>query len=207
MHSPAVAFLFALITAVVVNAHFQLQFPAPRGVFNMDNEPTFCDGYLDSVSNRTEFPLSGGFYSLNSEHTQWVVGVLISTLDNPQSFNNFSQVNSFFQDDGEGLFCFPLDFATSNVTSLGLKSGDNVTIQIVFDGGDGQLYQCADLTLSDNFNISSSVSCTNATGSTTTTSTSPSATSSTTTSSAMSNYLAVNSAIGILFAVVGLALA
>ncbi len=91
MHS-AVAFLFALVSAVVVNAHFQLQFPTPRGVFNMDNEPTFCgyvmkyllanivliditsylDGYLNSVSNRTEFPLSGGFYSLNSEHTQWV---------------------------------------------------------------------------------------------------------------------------------------
>ena len=33
---------------------------------------SYLDGYLNSVSNRTEFPLSGGFYSLNSEHTQWV---------------------------------------------------------------------------------------------------------------------------------------
>lgn len=33
---------------------------------------SYLDGYLNSVSNRTEFPLSGGFFSLNSEHTQWV---------------------------------------------------------------------------------------------------------------------------------------
>ena len=58
------------------------------------------------------------------------VGVLISTLENPQSFNNFSQVNTFAQENGEGIFCFPLDFTTANVTSLGLKSGDNVTIQV-----------------------------------------------------------------------------
>ncbi len=51
------------------------------------------------------------------------VGVLISTLENPQSFNNFSQVNTFAQENGEGLFCFPLDFTTANVTSLGLKIG------------------------------------------------------------------------------------
>lgn len=40
MHSTLV-FLFALL-AVSVNAHFQLQYPPPRGVFDEDNEPTFC---------------------------------------------------------------------------------------------------------------------------------------------------------------------
>ncbi|KAF8203289.1 hypothetical protein BJ912DRAFT_943513 [Pholiota molesta] len=174
MHSPLLAFVFALLGAAAVNAHFQLQFPTPRGVFVEDQEPNFCDGYLNAVSNRSEFPLSGGFFTLNSEHPQWTAGVLISTLDNPQSFNNFSQVNGFFQDQGEGAFCIPLDFSKSNVTSL--SSGQNVTIQIVFDGGDGQLYQCADLTLSDSFNIPSSVACSNATGSASSTSSTPSAT-------------------------------
>ncbi|KAF8971572.1 hypothetical protein BDZ97DRAFT_1651067 [Flammula alnicola] len=208
MHSPAVAFFLALLAAVAVNAHFQLQFPPPRGVFNQNNEPTFCDGYLTPAANRTEFPLSGGFFSLNSEHPQWVAGVLVSTLANPQSFNNFSQVNSFFQLNGEGAFCIPLDFSKSNVTSL--TSGQNVTLQIVFDGGDGQLYQCADLTLSNNFNISSSVSCTNATGSASSTATTPAATTTTTTtpkSSGMARYTTPTSAIALMLAGFGVALA
>lgn len=29
------------------------------------------DGYNTASSNRTAFPLSGGFYSLNSEHPRW----------------------------------------------------------------------------------------------------------------------------------------
>lgn len=57
-------------------------------------------------------------------------GVLISTLPDPTSFNNFSQVNSFFQVQGEGAFCIPLDFSKSNVTSL--STGQNVTIQVSF---------------------------------------------------------------------------
>jgi len=36
-----IVFLLTLL-AVGVNAHFQLQFPPPRGVFDEDKEPTFC---------------------------------------------------------------------------------------------------------------------------------------------------------------------
>ncbi|KAF8078384.1 hypothetical protein FPV67DRAFT_1404369 [Lyophyllum atratum] len=168
------ALLLALTAAV--NAHFQLQFPPPRGVFNEDNEPTFCDGYKTPASNRSTFPLSGGFFTLNSEHPQWTSGVLAASAANPTSFDNFTQVIPFFQTQGEGLFCIPLDFS-SHANSTGFKDGQNVTIQIVFDGGDGNLYQCADLTLSSNFKISSDVTCTNATGSSSATGTSPTGTS------------------------------
>ncbi|KAF8807189.1 hypothetical protein BYT27DRAFT_7189274 [Phlegmacium glaucopus] len=159
-----ISVLLAFFTALA-NAHFQLQFPPPRGPFVEDNEPTFCDGY-NSVANRTQFPLSGGFFSLNSEHPKWTIGVLISTVANPTSFDNFTLVNTFSQLNGEGGFCLPLDFSTSNVT--GLQNGENVTVQMVFNGGDGQLYQCSDLTLESNFSISSSVPCTNATANATT---------------------------------------
>ena len=89
-----------------------------------------------------------------------IVGVTLSTSQNPQSFDDFQLVNTFSQLQGEGGFCLPLDFSTSNVT---LTAGQNVTIevsrdsrhsgfaylaqsvlipcQIVFSGGDGQLYQ------------------------------------------------------------------
>ncbi|KAG6841056.1 hypothetical protein C0991_002267 [Blastosporella zonata] len=158
-----------LALATAVNAHFQLQFPTPRGVFNEDNEPNFCDGYLTPASNRTTFPLSGGFLSLNSEHPQFTTGVLLSTAADPTSFNNFTQVVPYFQTEGEGSFCFQLDFNSFTNTTASFQNGENVTIQIVFDGGDGQLYQCADLTLSDDATIPSDVKCTNATGSTTST--------------------------------------
>jgi len=41
MRSP-IFVLFALLSAVAVNAHFQLQFPPPRGTFDEDNEPHLC---------------------------------------------------------------------------------------------------------------------------------------------------------------------
>ncbi|KAJ3571347.1 hypothetical protein NP233_g3816 [Leucocoprinus birnbaumii] len=153
-----------LISTVVVNAHFQISFPPPRGRFVEDNEPNFCDGYTNVTTNRTQFPLTGGFITLNSEHPQWSAAFYISNSSNPNSFNDFTQVNSFFQVSGEGGFCIPLNFATSNFT--GLQNGENVTIQMLFNGGDGNLFQCADVTLTDNNSSISSVSCSNATQST-----------------------------------------
>ncbi len=72
-------------------------------------------------------------------HVGLLVGVLVSTVANPTSFDNFSQALPFTQLTGEGAFCLPLNFATSNVT--GLSEGQNVTIQIQFDGGDSPLFQ------------------------------------------------------------------
>ena len=116
-----------------------------------------ADGYTTAVSNRTEFPLSGGFISLNSEHPVWAceclpfsplvrgvltlgaVGVQLSTLANPQSFQNFSAAVPFFQVTGEGLFCFPVDLASAGLD--GVQDGANITLQFTFDGGDGELFQ------------------------------------------------------------------
>ncbi|KAF8641218.1 hypothetical protein AX17_000852 [Amanita inopinata Kibby_2008] len=145
-----------------VNAHFQLQAPAPRGAFDEDNEPKFCDGYINPTNNRTLFPLSGGFLSLNSEHPQWTIGVFLASGP-ANTFNDFKQIKPYSTQKGEGIIpCIPLDFTSPNAT--GLNNGQNVTIQIVFDGGDGQLYQCADLTLSNNATLSGVGKCTNTTG-------------------------------------------
>ncbi|PPQ90436.1 hypothetical protein CVT25_014954 [Psilocybe cyanescens] len=176
--------------ATVVTAHFQLQFPPPRGPFVEDNEKNFCDDYTEVTTNRTVFPLSGGFFTLNSEHPQWtgentcistpvksliallseIAAVQIATTPDPNTFDDFKVVNNFFQVNGEGLFCIPLDFKSSNAT--GLTNNQNVTIQIVYAGGDGNLYQCADLTLSDSAKISSDIACTNGTSSSSSTGTS-----------------------------------
>jgi len=150
----------------VVNAHFQLVFPTPRGPFNDDNEVNFCDSYANAVSNRSEFPLSGGFVTLESEHSNWSLGVLLSTAQNPTSFDNFTNssggqqlARNFASGSGSGGFCVPLNLSNTGIS--GVSNGANVTIQLVFNGGDGNLYQCADLTLAQNFAIPSNISCTN----------------------------------------------
>lgn len=122
------------------------------------------DGYTEAVSNRTTFPLSNGIISLNSEHPLWTgtsrskhpckrtvgynsiaVGVLVSTKPNPASFNDFNNASgnqlvvNFFQTSGEGLACFDINLAKSGIS--GIQDGANVSIEIAFDGGDGQLYQ------------------------------------------------------------------
>ncbi|PBL00836.1 hypothetical protein ARMGADRAFT_396728 [Armillaria gallica] len=165
-------FLLAAVFASVASAHFQLQFPDPRGAFNEDNEPTFCDGYTSVTQNRTEFPLDSGFFSLNSEHPSWTAAVYLSTSSNPTSFDDFKQIVPFFQMQGEGIYCLPLNLSATNAT--GLTNEQNVTIQILYNGGDSQLYQCSDLTLLSNFSLSQSVdaTCTNATSTSTTNSTS-----------------------------------
>lgn len=168
----------------VASAHFQLQYPAPRGVFVQNSEPTFCgtlylsrymerclcsnlfpDGYTQAVSNRTVFPLSNGVISLNSEHPQWTstpyiayaasvrqltrkifltftVGVIVSTVQNPTAFTDFDNASpavNFFQTSGEGIACFNIDLLKSGIG--GVKDGANVSIEVVFNGGDGTLYQ------------------------------------------------------------------
>ncbi|KAJ7431074.1 hypothetical protein B0H11DRAFT_2132194 [Mycena galericulata] len=163
----------SLIT--LASAHFQMQFPIPRGPFVEDNEPTFCDGYTDVTPNRTIFPLNGGFFSLNSEHTDWVIGVTLSTKQNATAFTDFTTITPFSQETGEGLFCFPFDLLKTNAT--GLADGQNVTLEWVFNGGDGTLFQCADLTLSSTATIPASVSCTNGTTSASATGASATATS------------------------------
>ncbi|KAJ8588208.1 hypothetical protein M405DRAFT_820069 [Rhizopogon salebrosus TDB-379] len=176
--------VFATVLSTAVQAHFQLQYPIPRGPFVQDSEPSFCDGYNDAVDNRTVFPLSNGIININSEHPLWTAGVLVSTFQDPNNFSDFNSSSGyqmgvqFFQQSGEGLYCFPIDLATANIA--GVQDGANVTIQILFNGGDGNLYQCADLTLSANATVPAGAAsnCTNVTSTSTATATSASSTSS-----------------------------
>lgn len=71
------------------NAHFHLNYPEPRGPFVGANEPNFCGrtwalklwkplpdlypigGYTEVTSNRSTFPLSGGFFQIKQGHPNW----------------------------------------------------------------------------------------------------------------------------------------
>ncbi|KAF4623353.1 hypothetical protein D9613_001602 [Agrocybe pediades] len=166
MNFLSLTFLLALSSAA--NAHFQLLYPGPRGAFVANDEPNFCGGHTQVTTNRTTFPVSGGFFTIKTGHPGWTAGVIISTVDNPRSFDNFTAngnqqfVRNFAKEADAGTFCVPLNISEAGIE--GVRDGSNVTIQIVFDGGDGNLYQCADLTLSSNITSPpSDVTCSNST--------------------------------------------
>lgn len=115
-------------------------------------------------------------------------------MQDPTSFNNFTNssggqqlARNFASATGSGGFCIPLDLSSTGIS--GVSDGANVTLQFVYNGGDGNLYQvstssgyllvlhvarrmsefsfsfyqCTDLTLAQNFTIPSNISCSNAT--------------------------------------------
>ncbi|KAF5311785.1 hypothetical protein D9619_003326 [Psilocybe cf. subviscida] len=168
MRFTALAVLPCLFGAA--SAHFRLQYPLPRGNFVADKEPEFCGGYPEVTTNRTVFPLSNGFFTIKSGHPDFTLGAIISTVTNPNSFDNFSVngvnqiVAPYGKEPNAGTFCVPLNISAAGIE--GAKDGANVTIQIVFAGGDGNLYQCADLTLSANLTSVPDQTCENTTSTT-----------------------------------------
>src|SRR5438876_5638294 len=66
--------LIVLLLAVVpIFAHFTLDYPPPTG-FDEDKEPTPpCGGFNPTVSNATNWPLSGGEIVIDSHHPQMTI--------------------------------------------------------------------------------------------------------------------------------------
>jgi len=190
-------FTSVLAAVSVVNAHFNISYPPVRGPFNDDNEINFCDSY-NSAGARAEFPLTNGFISFITTHPSWTAGVLISVKADPTSFNDFTNSSGGNQlvvpyvQSGGTFGCISVNASSSGIS--GVSDGANVTLQMAFNGGDGNLYQCMDVTFSKNVSTPSSVvsSCqghiANSAGNgTTTSSSSASSPSSTSTKSAASS--------------------
>lgn len=141
--------------ALGAQAHFRLHYPTPRGPFVADRQPLFCGGYDNVTTNRTTFPLENGFFRITQGHPDWAGSVLISVEPNPNNFDAFKAngedryARYWANESLIGNFCIPLDL--SEVP--GVTDGANVTIQIALTGGDGELYQCADLTVSSAFTV------------------------------------------------------
>ncbi|KAF8605009.1 hypothetical protein BDV93DRAFT_439668, partial [Ceratobasidium sp. AG-I] len=142
-------------------AHFTLDYPLTRG-FNEDNEPQFCGGFT-TPGRRSPFPLGAAGINIDSHHDTANVIALISFDANPQNITQFSnssngaQLTSFIKLDKQGEACIPVNIGALGIANV--VNGTNATIQIQFDGGDGNLYQCADVTLISGFTVPSNVTC------------------------------------------------
>ncbi|KAK4687375.1 hypothetical protein P7C73_g2732, partial [Tremellales sp. Uapishka_1] len=144
-------------------AHFTLDFPTSRG-FDEDTESQFCGGF-NTINTRQPFPLGQSPVQIDSHHTLATVVAFVSTSTNPTSFNDFNTTSNgtaipfltpFFQI-SEGEACFDVNMGA---LGLGLTNGSLVTLQIQFDGGDGNLFQCADLILLSDYSPPSNETCT-----------------------------------------------
>ncbi|KAF9121092.1 hypothetical protein BGW39_010853 [Mortierella sp. 14UC] len=136
-----------LLCSSAVMAHYTLDYPPSRG-FSDDDEPIApCGGATyNAAGARTPFPLTKGFLQISSFHPTASVQVNIAYGNNPTAadFTTASstpagtiQVTHPFQS------CLPLDLSTFK----GAANNTNATIQLVYNGGDSPLYQCADVIL------------------------------------------------------------
>ncbi|RSH80006.1 uncharacterized protein EHS24_009677 [Apiotrichum porosum] len=164
MVSLTTTLLTSSLLASTVLAHFTLDFPESRG-FDEDIEPQFCGGF-NTTEARQPFPLGKGPIWIDSHHTQASVYAMLSTSENPTSFSDFNTtsngtnipaVTNWFPV-SEGEDCWNIDL---EALGLGLTNGSLVTLQILFNGGDGPLYQCTDLVLLSNYTLPSNRTCSN----------------------------------------------
>ncbi|KAL8773492.1 MAG: hypothetical protein Q9209_001596 [Squamulea sp. 1 TL-2023] len=153
--------LFTLsLLASLVSAHFALDFPRPREA-DEEQQGTFpCGG--GAVSNeRTAWPLAGGSIQMTLGHSHSAVQALLAVGNDPGSNFNVVLVPTI-QEQGIGKFCLSDVRIPEN---LGLRDGDNATIQVVTDSeATGGLYHCADITLSSSNSSASASQCTNGEG-------------------------------------------
>jgi hypothetical protein len=95
------------------------------------------ESYVDARTRPQSFP---------PVDSRKLVGILLSTAQDPTSFNNFTNssggqqlARNFASATGSGGFCIPLDLSNTGIS--GVSDGANVTLQFLYNGGDGNLYQ------------------------------------------------------------------
>ena len=130
-------FLPLLLLPLLTSAHFSVIYPSPREA-NEDLQNEFpCGGTNSPSATRTQWSLTGGPIQLDLGHDRSLVQVLLG-LGNDVGENFNITLLPTVQQEGPGDFCL------GNVVvpaSLGLREGQNGTLQIVTDSHpNGGLY-------------------------------------------------------------------
>ncbi|KAF9973987.1 hypothetical protein BGZ73_002767 [Actinomortierella ambigua] len=137
-----------LLCSSAVLGHFTVTYPPSRG-FDDVKEPQAPCGSFDTVTNRTEFPLTKGFIEIDSGHVKADVAINLVLSQNPTNADFTAAAGkpaAKVSVSQPGANCLPVDLSTF----AGAKDGVNGTVQIVYNGGDSPLYQCIDVTLKSN---------------------------------------------------------
>lgn len=121
----------------LVSAHFTLIYPSSRG-FDETKEPTApCGGFDTPSAQRVQMPLKSSFIAIDSGHVTYTYLINAVTKQNPTASDFTSGTVQVAQ--GSRTYpqaaCLPITFNDS------FKANTNVTLQVVYNGGDGLLYQ------------------------------------------------------------------
>ncbi|KAI5813269.1 hypothetical protein BZA77DRAFT_321670 [Pyronema omphalodes] len=138
--------LLALLPALA-SAHFSVTYPADRGSNSQTQADSPCGGKNTPSSTRTKWPIAGGQLSFEAGHDEANTAVYLALGNNPVKEDFKIILKNQFLQVGMGTFCGN-DLAVPG--DLGIKNGDNATIQVVQAGhSGGGLYNCADITFTD----------------------------------------------------------
>ncbi|KAI9347821.1 hypothetical protein DFJ73DRAFT_836445 [Zopfochytrium polystomum] len=140
--------VLAAAAASGVDAHVKWLSPTPRGTFNEALEvlPP-CGG--QALGSRTTFPIENGTVKFTSFHATAVVNFTLAV--SPTA--SYSPLESDFNIPyGPGVATYSpkgtYTTAPFNLTGLpGVVPGAFVTLRMIYDGGDSNLYQCADVVI------------------------------------------------------------
>jgi len=129
--------LFALVLTVV-DAHFQMIYPPATRGFDESKEPLApCGGFDIPANDRISMPRAS-FMTIDSGHVSYSYIIKALYNENP-SINDFNAANLRQLSDGTRAYpqtaCLPFEFGSD------VQDGTKATLQIVYNGGDGLLYQ------------------------------------------------------------------
>ncbi|KAK9320443.1 hypothetical protein V1517DRAFT_329305 [Lipomyces orientalis] len=157
------SFLLALSAPVL--GHFNLVYPTSRGSNHETQLTAPCGGLNDFSSARTLFNPDGSPVATSSSHSDSGVEINFCPSSSDCSTNddfNVTLVPVFFEI-GAGNFCLPNVTIPNSVYPSSRSSILNGTIQVIYFSDDGELYTCADVSISLQ-GAESSSKCTNNTG-------------------------------------------
>ncbi|KAK9474135.1 uncharacterized protein V1510DRAFT_412522 [Dipodascopsis tothii] len=156
------SYLAALSLAGLASAHFTLNYPTSRGS-DHDTQTTGPCGGLSTSSSRTAVDADGFPVAITSSHTSGGFAVYFCPKSSCTTASDFNiTLLDTILEEGAGNFCMPeISIPESVLSSNGTMNG---TVQVMMISDDGNLYNCADVSLSRISGASSSSQCTNGTG-------------------------------------------
>ncbi|KAI1985424.1 hypothetical protein LOZ53_005058 [Ophidiomyces ophidiicola] len=143
----------------LASAHFRVDYPYWRGDSFSTQYTRPCGG-VNVTNNRTEWPLDGGSIRFSPSHKWAFTYVNLAIGNDDTMIFNISLVPVFNQT-GNGTFCFP---KVKLPSGLSISAGTNASIQVIQASELGSsLYNCADITFTENARTLGNYQCQNST--------------------------------------------
>ncbi|KAJ5560304.1 hypothetical protein N7513_002703 [Penicillium frequentans] len=118
--------VYRLAAVTMVTAHFQLQYPTPRGFAENTMTQSPCGG-LPPSKNRNSLPLYGSFaIVLYLYQSQTTVEVLLALSSDPGNVDFFPALMKPFQVSGEGVLCLPHVKVHEKTSSIAFLDGTHI---------------------------------------------------------------------------------